>query len=206
MKISDETVRQAMELIGRNPANYAYFFGQLKEPAWIEPLRAIGRFKHPPAAIRKDNTIAFPSWPEGEYLLRMANLQPETVKNVLLDVPVSDNSRVHEYALEAAAEMPPTLSAEIARKEAKWIDTQESLFMLLPQKIARLVVHLVSGGEENAALELAQATLRIRAPKIGQGQDQDQNPLASTLKSSPQIGKVGLRHVPIGLHSRFNLQ
>jgi hypothetical protein len=189
MKISDETVRQAMELIRRNPANYAYFFDQLKEPDWIEPLRAIGRFKHPPSAIRKDNSIAFPPWPEGEYLLRMASLRPETVKNVLLEVPVSDNSRVHEYALEAAVEMPPVVSAEISRKEAKWTETQNVLYMLLPQKIGRLVVHLASGGEVNAALELAQATLRIRAPKVDHVKAKSKSPWRQPSNAVSRLAK-----------------
>ena len=189
MKISDEAVRQAMELIRKNPANYSYFFDQLKKPDWIEPLHAIGRFKHPPAAIRRDNSIAFPSWPEGDYLLRMASLRPETVKNVLLEVPVSDNSRVHQYAMEAAVEMPSALSVEISRKEAKWIESQNVLYMLLPQKIAQLVVHLASGGEVNAALELAQATLRIRAPQVDRTKAKTKSPWREPLNPVSRLAK-----------------
>ena len=161
MPISETAVQRALELIRKNPANYSYFFAQLKDPEWIAPLRATGRFKYPPAAIRRAGSIAFPPWPEGDYLVRMAAEQPQLVRDVVLEVPVSDNARVHEYAFEAALEMLPGYAAEVARREAKWVEDQVSLYALLPQRIAAVVNHLASGGEVNAALALAQAVLRI---------------------------------------------
>ena len=167
MSVSESMVKQALDLITKNPANYSYFFGQLKDPEWISPLRDAGRFQHPPSAVREPNTIAFPAWPEGDYLVRMADLRPELVKDVFLQVPVSNNARIHQYAFEAALAMPATLAAEIARREAKWVGEQVSLYMLLPQRIADVVKHLAAGSEANTALELAQAVLRLRT---GQGE------------------------------------
>jgi hypothetical protein len=163
MPVNESAVQRALDLITKNPANYAYFFGQLKDPEWIAPLRDAGRFRYPPTAVRQPGTIAFPAWPEGDYLVRMAGLRPELVKDVLIQVPVSDNARIHQYAFEAAVEMPPTFAAEVARREAKWVGEQTSLYMLLPQRIADVVKHLVAGSEANTALALTQAVLRLRA-------------------------------------------
>lgn len=163
MPVNESAVQRALDLITKNPANYSYFFGQLKDPEWIAPLRDARRFQYPPAAVRQPGTIAFPAWPEGDYLVRMAGLRPELVKDVFLEVPVSDNARIHQYAFEAAIEMPASFAAEIARREAKWVGEQTSLYMLLPQRIADIVKHLSAGGEANTALALAQAVLRLRA-------------------------------------------
>lgn len=172
MPVNESTVQRALDLITKNPANYSYFFGQLKDPEWIVPLRDARRFQYPPPAIRQPGTIAFPAWPEGDYLVRMAGLRPELVKDVFLQVPVSDNARIHQYAFEAALEMPGTLAAEIARREAKWVREQVSLYMLLPQRIADVVKHLTASSEANTALELAQAALRLRTGQGGRSKGQ----------------------------------
>ena len=67
------------DLITKNPANYSYFFGQLKDPEWLSPASRCWKVQHPPSAVREPNTIAFPAWPEGGYLVRMADLRPELV-------------------------------------------------------------------------------------------------------------------------------
>ncbi len=163
MPVNESAVQRAMDLITRNPANYSYFFGQLKDPEWIAPLRDAGRFQYPPPAVRQPGTIAFPAWPEGDYLVRMAGLRPELVKEIFIQVPVSDNARIHQYAFEAAIEMPAIFAAEIARREAKWVGEQTSLYMLLPRRIADVVKHLAAGGEANTALALTQSVLRLKA-------------------------------------------
>ena len=172
MPVNESAVQRALDLITKNPANYSYFFGQLKDPEWIAPLRDAGRFQYPPPAVRQPGTIAFPAWPEGDYLVRMAGLQPELVKGVFLQVPVSDNARIHQYAFEAAVEMPATFAAEIARREAKWVGEQTSLYMLLPQRIADLVKHLAAGGEANTALALTQAVLRLRTGQVDRSRNE----------------------------------
>jgi hypothetical protein len=92
----------------------------------------------------------------------MAGRDPELVRDVLLGVPASDNERVHEDILEAAAQMPPTLAKDIAERETQWIASQPWIHMLIPEKARRLVRHLAEGGEVQAALALWRELLSLR--------------------------------------------
>jgi hypothetical protein len=110
--ITDELVKKSLDLMASSPANHEYFFMKLKAPDWIEPLWNAGRFKDPPSARRQEGTIAFPPWPESQYLVRVAGEAPEAVKNVILKVPQTDNQRVHQDFVEAALRMPGPTAAE----------------------------------------------------------------------------------------------
>jgi len=148
----------------------------LKTPDWIEPLSKAGKFKEPPAVIRQENTIRFPPWSESQYLTRMAADAPETVKNVILKVPQTDNQRVHQDFVEAALRMPGAIAAEVAAKEAAWIREQEYLYVLYSDKVSKLIAHLAGHGQVVAALGLAGALLQLSpnprpTRRIGEGED-----------------------------------
>jgi hypothetical protein len=157
-------------------ANHEYFFMKLKMPEWIEPLSKAGRFQDPPKTRRQENTIGFPAWPESQYLVRVAGDAPKAVKEVILKVPETDNQRVHQDFVEAAARMPGGIAAEIAEKEAAWIRGQDYLYVLYPDKVAELITHLANEGQVTAALRLARALIRLSpdprpTTQIGEGED-----------------------------------
>ncbi|MGD0156651.1 MAG: hypothetical protein ABSB50_11160 [Terracidiphilus sp.] len=163
---TDVQVEKALELIQKSGGNYEYFFEKLSSPAWIEPLAKRGRFDHPPGIERIGNMYRFPPWPEGQYLLRMADVAPEEVAAVIKPACfASDNHIVHRLLVEIACKLPPPLARELAVQEAAWVREQLSLIPLYPEKAAALVAHLATGGEPGAALELASAILEVRAPK-----------------------------------------
>lgn len=157
-----DQVREAIELVRKRGANLAYFFGKLVSPEWIKPLSDEGFFRDPPPAERLGDLVRFPVWPQSRYLARMARKEPELVHDVLLEIPSSDNQRVHEDLLEAATEMPPNIGKDIAAKEAEWIASQEWIDLLLPEKGRRLVRHLAEGGEVGAAINLWTTLLSLR--------------------------------------------
>jgi hypothetical protein len=157
-----EQVTEAIALISKRGANLAYFFERLDSPEWIKPLWDKGFFRNPKPAERSGDSIRFPVWPESRYLVRMAGKEPELVHDVLLEIPSSDNERVHEDLLEAAAEMPPSIGKDIAAKEAEWIASQEWIHLLLPEKARRLVRRLAEGGEVAAAVNLWTALLSLQ--------------------------------------------
>lgn len=163
---TDVQVDKALELIQKSGGNYEYFFEKLSSPAWIEPLAKRGRFDHPPGIERIGNMYRFPPWPEGEYLLRMADVVPQKVAAAIKPVCfASDNHIVHRLLVETARKLPPTLARDLARQESAWVREQLSLIPLYPEKAAALVQHLATRGEPGAALELASAILEVRAPK-----------------------------------------
>ena len=90
-------VERAIALIQKGGGNYEYFFQQLSNPSWIAPLAKRGRFNHPPPLERVSKTAyRIPSWPEGQYLLRMAAVAPEEVAAAIGAACFeSDNPAVH---------------------------------------------------------------------------------------------------------------
>jgi hypothetical protein len=163
---TDAQVDKALELIQKSGGNYEYFFEKLSNPSWIEPLAKRGRFDYPPGIERIGNMYRFPPWPEGEYLLRMADVAPEEVAAAIKPACfASDNHIVHRLLVETARKLPPPLARDLALQEAAWVRQQGSLIPLYPEKAAALVEHLGTGEEPGAALELASAILEVRAPK-----------------------------------------
>jgi len=168
-------------------ANHEYFFMRLKTPDWIEPLSKAGRFKDPPGAKREEGTISFPTWAESQYLARVAGDAPETVKQVILSVPQTDNQRVHQDFVEAAIRMPGAIAAEVAAKEAAWIREQRYLYILYPDKVSELIAHLAQNGQAVAALELTRALFALSpdpkpATRIGEGEDAIEMPRDAVAK------------------------
>ena len=159
--ISDELVQKALSIVGSSPANHEYFFANLTSPAWIDPLRKEGRFKNP-AQIRRDaRGISFPTWPESNYLARMAPHVPELVRDVILEAAPTDNERVHQDYIEAALHMPVRVAADIAKMEARWVRNCKFLYTLYPEKVGDLISHLARGGAVDGAVELARALLAV---------------------------------------------
>jgi len=158
---SPESVKKVLAEVQKRAANYQYFFDKLSSPDWIEPLLAEGMFCQPPEPEREGDRIGFPMWPESRYLARMAPLAPERVLKVALQLPDTENVRVHEDLCEAACAMPPELAAQWMEREVKWVESQPHLYFLLPDKLGELVAHLATGGEVTCALRLAEVLLAV---------------------------------------------
>jgi hypothetical protein len=157
-----EQVDRTVALLG-HAEQYRYFFDRLENPEWVKPLKTKGFFNNPPKPKLDEvnGTIAFPPWPESRYLLRMASLKPDVVLEVMLQIPDTDNVRVHEDLAEVALAMPAAMAAEWAKKEVRWIAKHERLYFLLPDKLGRLLKHLAIGGQGDVALQLAQVLLSV---------------------------------------------
>src|SRR3954468_14705844 len=106
-------------------ASHAYFFDHLTSPSWILPLLKVGRFKQPPPILREENAVAFPSWPESRYLVRMAKVgaAPDDVLVAALSIPVTANVRVHEDLAEIATALPVDMAAKFVPEALNWINS-----------------------------------------------------------------------------------
>ncbi|MCX5885234.1 MAG: hypothetical protein NT096_04905 [Proteobacteria bacterium] len=138
-----------------------YFFDHLENPEWIGPLKSKGFFSNPPKPNRDEDrgTIGFPPWPESRYLARMASLSPETVTEVLLQIPDTDNVSVLEDLVDAALKMPPDIVARLVEKATEWARSPYQL--LLPRKLGSLIAHFAKGGQVAASLDLAGILLEV---------------------------------------------
>ncbi|MGB8890408.1 MAG: hypothetical protein WCC87_27020 [Candidatus Korobacteraceae bacterium] len=162
--VTDEKVAKALELVAKGGGNYEYFFSKLTSPDWITPLQKKGRFSHPPEMVVGENTIHFPPWPEGDYLLRMAPLAPEAVFGAIEHVAYeSNNELVHQLLLQIAAELPMNLAVQVTEKETKWASGQRRFFHMYEERIVPVILKLAAGGKGDVALKLLDAVLHIEA-------------------------------------------
>ncbi len=172
--VSPELVAKALVAIGLSPANREYFFANLRSPDWLEPLRAAGRFKSPVHAVREDRGISFVPWPESGYLIRMASEKPELVRDIILESDETDNERVHQDFVEAAARMTPSAAAAIAKFEAAWIRKQAYLYLLYPEKVGELISHLAKNEQIEAAINISRELLMIVPPPAASTEENDE--------------------------------
>jgi hypothetical protein len=159
-KPTPEEIDRAVALLSHRE-HYRYFFDKLGNPEWIAPLRSKGFFTNPPA-VRVDETqrtIATPPWPVSRYLSRMASLMPELVLDVILKIPPTKNTSIHEDLIEAALAMPPNLAAKLAPKIKEWIDSPR--LAVHPDKLGALISLLARGGQISEALDLARTILAV---------------------------------------------
>jgi hypothetical protein len=153
-------VSKLQEGVPNTAVAYEYFFGKMTDARWLEPLRKKGFFTHPPGPeTDEDGTVHVPPWPQGPFLAKMADKDPETVKQIILEILPTENVRVYEAAAEGAQKMPPTLAAELVPKVLEGLDAP--FYSALARQLAGLVVHLAEGGLANEALELARELLSL---------------------------------------------
>ncbi len=140
---------------------YRYFFDQLENPEWLEPLWKKGFFKHPLQPVRneEEGTIRFPPWPESRYLARMASHKPELVAQIIEEMEETENISVQSDLLDAMCAMPPDIiSAIIVEKAVNWAETP---YLFLPEKLGAFMVHLAKCGKVEEALRLASVLLDV---------------------------------------------
>lgn len=92
------------------------FFSELENPEWLEPLAELRVFRNPPEPQRdSEGAERVLPWPEGDYLIRIAESRPEKVTELLTSVASSRNPWVQRTIISAAKVLP----SEHARKLAQ---------------------------------------------------------------------------------------
>jgi hypothetical protein len=171
-----------------NPQVQKYFFQQLQSADWLELLFQAGVFNAVPQVITEGNTIAYPFWPAGDYLKRMAPNSPELVPQIAVTIPETANLRVHDDLATAMISVPGRLASDWAIHEAHWLTKQASIALSLPMTLGRLMQHLASEGEVEAALTLASPLLAILDFDIDRENKPRANPLPRLREPRTRIG------------------
>ena len=137
------------------------FFNRLSTPAWLQPLAAEGLFDHPPQPEHDEieGRTRLWAWPQSRYLARMAQHAPEEVVKIILDIPETKNSWVHNDFVEAALAMPSDLAAQLVPKMNAWVEG--GYVMLVLKKLGNLLEQLALGDQIPAALELTRSLLKL---------------------------------------------
>ncbi|HEY2855681.1 MAG TPA: hypothetical protein VGJ18_22785, partial [Gemmatimonadaceae bacterium] len=167
-------VKRALAML-RGRVEYVYFFSKLTSPRWIELLAEQGRFSTPPDVVRDGDSIQFPSWPESDYLSRVAARAPDAAFRALSQIPLTDNQRVHDDLVTVALQLLPRDAATWARTETEWVSKQPWLTFLLPEKLSELTAYLAKSGEMDAALELARHLFALQPDPRREKDDETQD-------------------------------
>ena len=154
-----EKVQRAVALLA-HAEQYRYFFDQLENPEWIEPLRQKGFFKAPPAAEpdEEQGTIRFPPWPASKYLARMARHKPHLVAQIIQNMDDTDNAAVHLDLVESLLTMPTDVAVSIVEKAKTWAGSH---YLLEPEKLGQFISYLAKGGKTEEAMAIARVLLDI---------------------------------------------
>jgi len=146
---------------------YQYFFDKLDNRAWIDPLKEKGFFKTPPKPVKQEGRgTLFPFWPESRFLARIVLIDKETasiVSSIVLEIPETENVRVHEDIIDIALSVPADLAVHFVEKAIKWVKSPYQIG--LPEKIGTLASNLARGGQIDAGLDLAKALLTPKQEK-----------------------------------------
>jgi hypothetical protein len=157
---SQEQARSALARL--RPGTKERFYAELIDARWVERLAEQGMFNHPPPAIRQDDTIRFPGWPEGHVLVRFAATAPDSVARAARAVPSSDNARVANALATVAAELPAALAADSGLVARVISDLGGSARLLdIADPAGKLAQRLAIGGRMTKALAILEALLRI---------------------------------------------
>ena len=164
------TPEQINRVVGKlaRPGAHRYFFANLQNPEWVEPLRAKGFFSSPPPVTRDDvnGVIRIPDWPEADYLGRIAAEVPELVTDIVLQMPDTSNDRVHQSLTNVALHLPPNLTARLIDKILTWMPS--SRLMTLSMRLPHLVAHLADGGQAKEAFRLAEVLFAFERPEASE--------------------------------------
>lgn len=141
------------------PQHMRDFLGKLRNPHWIIPLKDRDFFKRPPELIRlKGGGIRCPSWPQSEYLARMAALVPDDVASILATIE-TDNWAVAYDMIAAAKAMPPAIAARVVDTIGRAMRNRMSGHLLVD--VGELIARLSTSGEANAALRLTEQVFAL---------------------------------------------
>jgi hypothetical protein len=156
--IDENTVNQIIAKL-KTPVAHNHFFMKINDPSWIKPLSEKGYFKHPTPAIREGSYISFPSWAEGEYLVRVAVEAQDEVLEIIKNLPDTDNERVMTNVVDALLKIDTIKAVEMTSKVKGYV--QKPQYLLLDKSIGNLIVKFANDGATKEAAELARAALEV---------------------------------------------
>jgi hypothetical protein len=152
-----ETIDRIRPILAR-PTQRHYFFQNLAHPGWLAPMATAGQFVNIPELIDlEDGTSRAQPWPEGEYLKRMASVEPEQVADILVKIPKTiRNPIVWDAVVRSAAVLPAHLADQLTEHIENALKTAPPFWF--PMHVAMLV-HTLASSKCEGAFRLAASLL-----------------------------------------------
>jgi hypothetical protein len=143
-------------------AHIRYFFQNLKNPEWLEPLWKRGFLRNPPEPIAGDKpgTVSLPVWAESGYLARVAGEKPEVAIEIIKNLANTKNARVIEDLVDAAHSLPPAVISQLLPQIKVWSENPYQIF--LAEKLGALGLRVGQGGFITESIKIAAYILKIQ--------------------------------------------
>jgi hypothetical protein len=127
--------------------------------SWVSAFQQAGFFSAPPPpeVDKETGSTGFASWPESQYLARVAADDPQRVVAAALHIPGTDNCRVGQDVVAIALAVPADEAVALVPKIVDVLERRFGVFLLEP--VGHLLVHLSEGGHPDEALNVAAALL-----------------------------------------------
>ena len=122
-----------LEPLIKEESSKKYFLDHLDDPSWINVLERAGMFRQ----VREP-------YLESRYLLRMADIDPKTVLEIVMKMPDTNNTYVQIDFTEIALKIPAHMSVRFASKVINWAKSPQGF--ILPEKLGEFMAHLANNG------------------------------------------------------------
>lgn len=157
----NEAVRRAL-----TPQLSRAFFEGLKNPLWLKPLAERQVFSNPPESKKGEDGLTYDIyWPQLDYLTCVAPKQPEQTIDILLKFSESNNTWVKRTVFTIGSRISAHHSVRLKPLLNAWYKSKTGFgYRSDPREMVDLTVNLLSGGEHNTGIWLADILFRPRKP------------------------------------------
>lgn len=156
---TEADVVRLFELMERKGANYKFFFEQADDPCWIAILKERGCFSQlPNQTVTGDGQIIAPYWWPLHFLRRIAEVAPEDVVDVVLELPEFANLRIQQQILAIALRLPGVLSTKL---KAKLLPVSREDLPFSGFLHAELLAYWMTERQTQAALDLSERLVQF---------------------------------------------
>lgn len=153
--IEKKQIERVLELINKDVHNYEHFFRNVNDIEWVKALLKNDYFQNPPEPVSDERGIRFPNWPETKALIRLVKKDPAFITQIVLDLPETDNIRVHEDYIEIAVKALPHENAiKVLELEIEWMAQQDFLYFGYSNTAADSLIELIKSEQKSICLSI----------------------------------------------------
>ena len=150
----------------KRTADSEYFYKTLNSPDWIDPLHKVGVFNELPEPVLDGDYISYPSWPEGQFLLRMAQstideATLELIATIIVNISDSRNQHAEAVRVQVATALPAENALRFVKQLQRRFSGEDYIGLYWADATVSLALHVAKAGHVNPALHLLKSLLRV---------------------------------------------
>ena len=165
--IKREQVKRLLRNHIKRTADHVYFYENISSTDWLEPLFQEGVFNKLPEPVVEGDFVSYPFWPEGQYLLRMAQSTTDEATQVLIariieNISDSENHYAEAVRVQVATALPPGDALKFVKKLQRRLSGQELFIGLIwADAIINFALRIAKAGHATPVLHLLRSLLKV---------------------------------------------